>query len=122
MKSPLLLSLVFVALAAVAQDSSKPKLPYDVKRCTPKAVKQGTTPKKGFVRQKGEKASGYSPIVSYEIPESGEVVNAKLKRSSGFKFLDDYALGWIRTTRYNSRPGCGIIDTEAGVLINFFAP
>jgi TonB family protein len=119
MKIRLLLSLIFVALAAAAQDGSKPKLPFDVKRCTPKVVKQGTPSTKELIRRKGEKATGYSPLVSFGILESGKVVDVRLKRSSGFKFLDDYALSWIRTTRYNNRSGCGTIDTEAGVSIDF---
>jgi TonB family protein len=102
----------------MAQDHPKPEPSYEVKRCTPKVVKQGTTPNRGLVRRKGEKSAGYSPIVSFAILETGEITNAKLKRSSGFKFLDDHALGWIRTTTYNNRPGCGVIETKADVTID----
>jgi len=71
---------------------------------------------------KGDKSTGYSPLIAFEILESGEVANAHVRRSSGFADIDTYALNWVRTIRYSSRPGCGTIETEAAVSVDFFSP
>ena len=96
--------------------------PYDVKRCTPKVVKQDPIPKNVPVGpSKGEKSTGYTPIISSEVLESGAVANAKVKRSSGYRKIDDYALEWIRRTKYNERPGCGVIERDTDVMIHWMA-
>ena len=69
---------------------------------------------------KGEKATGYPPVIAFEIRESGEVVNSRVKRSSGMADIDNYALNSIRGKKYNSRPGCGAVESEAAVLIHWF--
>jgi len=56
----------------------------------------------------------------FEILESGEVSNIRLKRSSGIADIDAYALNSVRRMKYNSRPGCGIVDSEAGVTVDFW--
>jgi hypothetical protein len=71
-----------------------------------------------FVR-KGEKSTGYSPIVAFEILASGDVADPFLKRSSGFANVDNFALTWIGKTKYNKRPGCGVIETQAVVTIDW---
>jgi TonB family protein len=102
------------------QNPPAPEKPFDSKRCTPRVMKQGDLPKNmsPFV-QKGEKSTGYSPLISFEILESGKVANARVKRSSGFARVDKYALESIRRTTYNACPGCGAIETTADVLIHW---
>jgi hypothetical protein len=73
------LSMAAVLLASVsgigaAQDNPKPDCKNDVQRCTPRGVshpRQRNTSRK-FVR-KGEKPTGYSAIIAFEILESGNV-------------------------------------------------
>jgi TonB family protein len=102
-----------------AQHKIESKQKYDVKRCTPKVVQEPTLPKQTKLAQEGEKSTGYTPLISFEILESGEVANARLKRSSGYSNIDSYALNWIRGTKYNRRPGCGVIETQADVSIHW---
>ena len=73
------LSIAAVLLAGVSglgasQDNPKPGGKYDVQRCTPKVLSHAPERKTSqrFVR-KGEKSTGYSPIVAFEILESGDV-------------------------------------------------
>jgi TonB family protein len=119
------LSIAAVLLASVsglgaAQDKPKPDGKYDVQRCTPKVLSHARQRKtsRRFVR-KGEKPTGYSPIVAFEILESGDVANALVKRSSGFANVDNYALVWVRGTKYSKRPGCGAIESQAAVSIDW---
>jgi TonB family protein len=110
----------FLMLAVIAQDRREPTKVYDVKRCTPNVERHQPLPKDlTLVAQKGEKATGYSPLVSFQILESGNVANARLKRSSGFAKIDNYAQEWIRETKYNARPACGVVDRTADVLIHW---
>jgi TonB family protein len=103
-----------------SQELSQPNQEDYPARCTPKVKSKGTPPKdSGLVMQKGEKSTGYVPLVSFEILESGEVSNVQLKRSSGFANVDKYALDGIRNTKFNSREGCGVIETEATVNIDW---
>ena len=113
------LLLLYTVLGA-SQNPQPPGKSFDAKRCTPRVVKHGTLPRNvGPFVQKGEKATGYTPLISFQILESGKVANARVKRSSGFANVDKYALQSINGTRYNARPGCGVIETTADVLIHW---
>jgi TonB family protein len=114
------MALLTVAVTVTAQDGRPPAKKYDSKRCTPKVEKQQSLPKNVTVRtRKDEKATGYPPLISFLIMESGRVAHARVKRSSGFAEIDRYALEWIRGKKYNTRSGCGVIATEADVLIHW---
>src|SRR5579864_203938 len=92
-----LLTLLTMAMIVAAQDSREPPKKYDVKRCTPTVVKHARRPKHlGGFAQKGEKSTGYAPLISFQVLESGEVADARVKRSSGFAHFDRYALEWIQ--------------------------
>jgi hypothetical protein len=107
------LSIAAVFLATVsglgaAKDEPKPDGKHDVQRCTPKVLRharQRETSRR-FARKDGEKSTGYSPIIAFEILESGDVANPFVKRSSGFANVDNYALTWVQETKYSKRPGC----------------
>jgi TonB family protein len=94
---------------------------YDIKRCSPKVIKLGRPHSNQLHFHKGDKPSGRVPLVAFQILESGEVVDARLKQSSGVAEIDKYALEWVRSTRHNKRPGCGILETEESVTIDFTA-
>ena len=71
-----------------------------------------------FHFRKGEKYKN-SPVVAYEILESGEIAHAILKRSSGVAEVDSYPLKWVQGLKFNKRPGCGVIESTADVTIDF---
>ena len=93
---------------------------YDVKRCAPKVLRSGRTPAQIQFRE-GEKPTELIPVVAFQILESGEVVNIVLMQSSGIRDKDNAALNWVKRTTYNSRPGCGTVESKVGVTIDFAA-
>jgi len=60
-------------------------------------------------RKAGEKPTGFPPVISYEILESGEVTNAQVRRCSGFSAIDKFALNQIQAMKYNSRRDVGLL-------------
>jgi TonB family protein len=113
-----LLTALLLLTPVIAQEERKDPEKY-LKKCQPKVVKHGPIPKgTDIVVRKGEKVTG-APLISFQILESGEVTNASVKRSSGLANVDRYALDWIRGTKYNARSGCGVIESEASVLIHW---
>ena len=106
MSSLVVLSLLLMILPTpTAQARQQSAATYDVKRCTPKLVsKRPFLPPKTFHVRNGEKATGYSPVIAFEILESGEVQKARVKRSSGISDRDTHALESIGRWRVNARP------------------
>jgi TonB family protein len=89
------------------------------KPCKLKLFFQPAAPKQEAIHfRKGEKSSGYAPLITFEILESGEVTNARVKRSSGVSDIDALALDWARSARYKKRPGCGIVKSRASVVVD----
>jgi TonB family protein len=89
------------------------------KRCAPVIIKRSKAKQKSVRVRKGEKSTGFSPLIAFQIAESGEVINAHVKRSSGIRDIDDSALNSIQSTKYSARPGCPVIESEASVTIDF---
>jgi pimeloyl-ACP methyl ester carboxylesterase len=107
-----------VRASAVPASPQKANAEY-MKRRPLRVVRKGSPPNSApFKILRGEKSTGYSPLVAYEIQESGEIANIHLTRSSGFSLLDNYALKGLLGMRYNARPGCGVLETEAAVIID----
>jgi|SRR5579863_255921 len=93
-----------------------------IARCSPKIVKKRPKIKAETLQvRKGEKPTGFSPLISFQITESGEVINARVKRSSGIHDADSAAMDFIKSGQYNSRPGCPLLDNESSVLIHLSA-
>lgn len=88
------------------------------KQCNPVLVKKSKLKPKAIHIREGEKSTGYTPIIAFQVTSDGKVLNAHVKRSSGIRDMDDSALSSIRSSSYNSRPGCPVIDNEADVLID----
>lgn len=59
------------------------------------------------------------PLISYFIEEGGKVTNVKLKRSSGVRKVDEYAIEWAKGRKYKPMPGCPGIETTESVIIDF---
>jgi hypothetical protein len=107
---------------AAALEKSLPDQKYDVKRCTPKVVRHAPRPKQKSIHSRSRgKATGFSPIIAFQILDTGEVTQAYVKRSSGIADIDTYALNWIQETNYNTRSGCGVIETQAGVSTHWLS-
>jgi len=101
-----------------AQDKTKPEGEYDVLRCAPKVINGGADKSPEFQFRKVKKYKD-SPVVAYEILESGGIAHAILKRTSGVAEVDRYALKWVRGLKFNKRPGCGVVASTAVVTIDF---
>ena len=105
---PAFLTAVFTAFGA-AQDKAKPKGDYDIQRCAPKLISKASGKSPEFHFRKGEEYK-HSPVVAYEVLESGEIAHPLLKRSSGVAEVDKYALKWAQELKFNMPPGCGVVD------------
>jgi TonB family protein len=113
---PTFLLLTAVSLVS-AQEQAKTDPKYDSKRCTPKIVSRGPRSKPSAIHaRKGEKPTGRRPLIAFEVSESGEVFNARIKQSSGIADIDAHALTWVQSFRYNKRPGCGVLESEASMV------
>ena len=108
---------LFLQEIADQQDKTKTEGDYDVRRCTPKLISRDRRHSE-FQLHKGEKYSN-SPVVAFQILESGDTANAVLKRSSGVPDVDEYALTSVRGSKFNKRPGCGVIETQLDITIHF---
>jgi len=111
------LPLAIVAIVAPAQVKPTADQQYEV-RCNPTAIANKPRSTIQVRLRKDEKWMG-APVIAYQVLESGNVVNVYVKRSSGVVDLDAFAVRSIRATRYNRRPGCGTLESEATVNIDF---
>ena len=111
--------LVTMMSTVAAQEKPQADQKYDVKRCTPKIARHAQRPEHESIHiRPGEKSSGFSPIIAYQILDTGEVTQAHIKRSSGIADIDIHALNWIRGFKFNTRSGCGVIESETSVIID----
>lgn len=88
------------------------------KRCNPTIVRKVELKRTAIKFREGEKLKN-SPIVSFQITESGDVTGIRLKRSSGVRDYDNAALSFVRSRKYNARPGCPTIDSTEDVIVDF---
>ena len=119
MRSTIITVLLIAAFApfSEAQDKIKIEGEYDVRRCAPHLISRDRNHSE-FHFRKGEKCR-HSPVVAFQILESGETANAILKRSSGVAEVDKYALKSVQEANFNKRPGCGVIESQLDITIDF---
>ena len=123
---PLIIGSLFLieghSIRVEAQDNQKQTVDAKnfPKRCNPVVVNKGKVSPGEIHIRKGDKPTGFTPLIAFRITEVGEVIDAHVKRSSGIRDADGAALNWIRSTKYNSRPGCPVIDNEAVVIIDIY--
>ena len=115
--------IVVLLLAAftefgAAQDKAKSGAEYDVKSCAPKVISSKERKSSGFKFGNGESYKN-SPVVAYEVLESGEVAHYTLKRRSGVADVDKYALWWVQQLKFNKRPGCGVVESTVDITFDF---
>ena len=112
---PALVALSIGVPAAIGKDSAKNQIPSN---CLVMKRLRGRFPNGPFKFRKNESYKG-APIVKYEIGEDGSVSNARISRSSGVADIDKNVLAAVSAWRYKPRPGCGHIETEMSVTIDW---
>jgi TonB family protein len=110
--------LLLVSPCRAQQDQAKPKGDYNPQRCAPKLISKSSARSLDLPFRKGKKYR-HSPVVAFQILESGETANAILKRSSGVPEVDKYALKSVHESKFNPRPGCGVIESSMDITIDF---
>ena len=111
--------LLALSCFCTAQENPRSEAKINLHRCAPKIIKRASPrelPKIHF--RKGEKYKNI-PIIAYQILESGIVTGALVKRSSGVADIDKYALESVRDFKFNERLGCPLVDSQAGITIDF---
>jgi len=111
------LLLAVSANLSAAQDKTRTEGEYDVRRCAPKLIKRDRNHSEFHFRE-GEEYR-HSPVVAFQILESGETANAVLKRSSGVAEVDKYALKSVQEAKFTKRSGCGVIESQLDITIDF---
>lgn len=106
----------------IIKQTANSEATYDWNRCGLKLVSHGSPTGTTIRIRAGENPTKQTPVISFEVLESGEVRNAAIHRSSGVADIDNYALAGVKGMRYNERPpGCGIIESYATVNIDLSA-
>ena len=101
-----------------AQDKPTSKVECEARRCAPKLISH-TNEKSPAIHIRQGETYMRSPVVAFEILESGTVANPVLKRSSGAVEVDEHALRWVRRLKFNQRTGCGVVESQVDVTIDF---
>lgn len=73
---------------------------YDWNRCALSMATHGSPANPEIRVRLGEKSAKQTPVISFDVLESGEIRNAVVFRSSGVVDIDKYALTTINTVRY----------------------
>jgi TonB family protein len=60
-----------------------------------------------------------SPIINFQITESGAVADAKMTRSSGVGEIDRALVTAVSQWKYKPRPGCPVIESEMSIMIHW---
>lgn len=91
------------------------KLP---ERCLHRKAIHHSFPMGPFHFRDGESYKG-APIVKYQINEDGTVSDVKIKRNSGVNDIDRKVVRALFRWKYEQGNGCGIIETEMSVTIDW---
>ena len=93
---------------------------YDWNRCA-LTIASHESPTKASIRTRPGERYQNTPVIRFEVLESGEISHAIVSRSSGVADIDNYALIWIKNMRYKERPpGCGTIESQATATVDFY--
>jgi TonB family protein len=111
------------ANSAAQQDEKKQEKSKDqselIARCKTQIIKRNLQPQPKNWQIGKDEAFRSSPQVSYTIQEDGTVSNLKLKRGSGVRGIDEYALNIVKGRKYQPMPGCPGVDATETVTIDF---
>jgi TonB family protein len=102
--------------ACWAQDADKKSVPAE---CTKTIRVHGSFPKGPF-KFLPKESYKRSPLIKFQIQEDGTVSDIAITRSSGVADIDKKVLDAVARWKYKPRPvGCGVIDTEMSVIIDW---
>ena len=87
-------------------------------RCLHRKAMRSSYPSGPFHSPKGESYKR-SPIVKYQINEHGTVSEVKLRQSSGIQDIDRKMVGVISRWKLEPVAGCGIVETEISVTVDW---
>ena len=116
--------VTILVLTCTAQNKAKPQNEAYVRGCAPRLkstkINNGALHGSGseIHFRNGEKYTK-TPVIAYQVLESGDVVHAIVKRSSGVADVDRHALRSIKDLKFNKRQGCPVVDSEAAVTVDF---
>jgi hypothetical protein len=103
----------------IVKQTTSSQASYDWNRCALKIVSHTSPATTTIHVRSGEKPSKQIPVITFEVPESGEIRNAVVAQRSGIADIDNYALESIRGMKYRERPpGCGTIENRAAVNVD----
>jgi hypothetical protein len=88
--------------------------------CSPAFKEHLPFPSKPFKFLPGESYKR-SPIIKYQINPDGSVSNVKLVRTLGVEDIDRKLPAATSNCKYKPHPGCGIVETQMGILIELGA-
>ena len=63
-----------------------------------------------------------TPWLRAEIDENGDVKHVELTNASGIQRLDTAVLSEVNKWKYATRPGCGAIHADIGVVVDWMLP
>ena len=118
MISRILVVLVTLGLGSACwgQDAQKKSVPSE---CTKMIRVRGSFPKGPFKFLPKESYRG-SPLIKYQVQEAGTVSDTTITRSSGVADIDKKVLDAVARWKYKPRAaGCGVIETEMSVTIDW---
>jgi TonB family protein len=115
-KISVLLLTIVLGSACWGEEPQKKSVPPE---CAKLIRLHGSFPKGPFKFLPKESYKG-SPLIKYQIQEDGTVSDVLLSRSSGVADIDKKILNAVVRWKYKPRPaGCGIIETEMSVTIDW---
>jgi TonB family protein len=98
------------------QDSQKKSLPPECTKTIPVKDSSPTVPYKILPNESYKR----SPRVKFLIQENGTVSDVEVTRSSGVTDIDKKVADSVSRWKFRPRPiGCGIIESDATVLIHW---
>jgi TonB-like protein len=90
-----------------------------IARCKCKLIKDGRPAESKNQKWGKDEKCRDAPVISYTIKEDGSVTKLKLKRGSGVRWIDEYALEWVKGRKYQAMPGCPGVDSAETIIIDF---
>jgi TonB family protein len=117
MRFPLLVALLAFVFGLASEGQIRPdkKLPPG---CSSMRRIRGSVPDGPFHWLPGESYKN-SPIVKFQVNEDGTVSGARLIRSCRVSDIDKHVVAAVSHWKFKPRPGCGVIDTEMDLTIDW---
>lgn len=73
---------------------------------------------KSLKLREGESYKG-DPVISFDVNETGQLLNIRVVRSSGVADLDSWVQAQVKRWKYKPSPGCGVRHAEVVITVDF---